>query len=483
MTNVIAESRARIPALSKPILILTGCTLSILAALIALMNGVPPKWSVLFVVAFPASVLLLRATPKAIERAEKVDLFSPVVAFPVVYLAWFAIGSIDFIDVPRSVSFGLFEPIPAYVLGYAALGLASYMAGCLVSSKKILPRERFSKIEFDWIEFDWIEDRFWLVVTALAALMLASFAYMVVGIGVVPALVADAGEVRLKISNYGPEQAVMFTAAWSLIPMLMMYVWLRRPKRSKRFLCYGIVALATGLLFSLGARTNLFVPLLTALVAQHYAKAKFRIGRLIVVGAAIFCALSLFGYVRDTSLTGSTSGADQLGISGPIIPFAYAYLYIRYPVATLRDITTIIPAKVPFQWGALTFGPLATILPGHHQLSDMFFKDILGNNFIGAGQPATLLGPLYGDAGLVGILLGVFLFAQLITRTYRWMHRRPSAFRILLYAWLVQTLLFSLFSNFFPFITTIWIPAFWGLVHLLLRPRPIPERASAQTIC
>lgn len=464
MASVIAQSHPRTPVLGKPIWLLTGCTLSIVVALVALMNGVSEGWSISLIGVFPASILVVYAIRGAIEKTRNLDFFSPLVAFPILYVVWFTIGSIDFIHVSGSVSFGLFEPIPAYVLGYAALGLLAYMAGALLASRKNIRLEPCSKIEFNWLE-----NRFWVVVSVLTALMFASFAYIVAGMGVIPALVADAGEVRLKIRNYGPEEAVLFTAAWSLIPMLMMYVWLKRPKRVVKLACYAIVSLTGALLLLLGGRAQLFIPLLATLVVRHYCRRRLRAIRLFAVGVVIFCGLSLFGYIRDSAMNGGASLGSNLGIPSSITPFAYAYLYIRYPVATLRDVITTIPSRIPYQWGALTFGPLGTLLPGHHEQSDMYFKDMLGNDFIGAGQPATLLGPLYADAGLFGILLGMFLFALLITRTYAWTQASPSVFRVLLYAWLVQTLLLSLFSNLFPYLTTIWLPAFWGIAHLFLQ--------------
>jgi oligosaccharide repeat unit polymerase len=299
--------------------------------------------------------------------------------------------------------------------------------------------------------------------------MLASYLYVIAGMGAIPALSADAGEIRLRILASGPAEAVLLTCAWTLIPMLMIYVWHRAPGRMVKFFCYAGVAVSFLLLLSLGGRSYLIVPLLTTLVVRHYAKRRLAIGKLAVVSVALFCGLSLFGYVRDTALNGSGFGEDRMGIPGAVVPFIYAYLYVRYPVATFRDITTIVPEKIPYQHGALSLGPLATLLPGHHEQSDMFFKSILGSDFLGAGQPATLLGPLYADAGLPGIMVGVFLFGLLISRAYTWMLEEPTIIRVLLYAWGMQTLLLSLFANLFPYITTLWIPAFWIVLHLFLR--------------
>lgn len=455
----------RTVALRNPVFALSGCTVGFLGAFVASMSGFSPLSSFFLALLFPSGLAVVTGVRRALQWSERMDLFSPTVAFPLLYVAWFGVASFDFVDVPSSISFGLFEPIPAHVLVYATLGLIAYLTGAFLWRTRTVGMRQIHP------EFNWIESRFWVVIAGLTLLMIISFVYIVAGMGAIPALVADAGELRLKMRNYGPEEAVMFTAAWSLIPMLMMYIWLCRPHGRRKVLCYVIVTLASILLVSLGARSYLFVPMLVTIVARHYGRAQFKFGRLLLFSMVIFCALSLFGYLRDSSLTGTSSIADQVGIPKEIMPLAYAYLYVRYPVATFRDITRVIPGKVPFQLGAQTFGPLATLLPGHHEQSDMFFKDILGNDFIGAGQPATLLGPLYADAGIGGIVAGLFLFARLISRIYEWMQKRPTVIRVLIYGWVVQTLLFSLFSNLFPYITTIWIPAFWGFLHFLLQKR------------
>ena len=456
-----------------PVWVAFGLSVSAVLALSSAITGGSADTSLLILAAVPVAGLTVYGLSEAIGFVGRLDVFSPLVAFPALYVAWFAVGSIDMIEVPATVTFGLFEPIPRYVIGYALLGLISYLVGAgLWRPKPVGGKNEEGRT----LEFTWSEHRFAAVSAGLGVLMFISYAYLIAAMGTIPALSADAGETRLRILQSGPAEAVLFTCAWTLIPMLMMYVWRKNSRRGTRFLCYAAVVVSSVLLLSLGGRSYLFVPLLTTLVARHYGKRRFKVGKLALVSVTLFCSLSLFGSVRDTALNGSSFGEEQLGIPGPVMPFVYAYLYVRYPVATFRDITTIIPNKIPYQYGALSLGPLSTLLPRHHEQSDMFFKNILGNDFVGAGQPATLLGPLYADAGLPGILLGLFLAGMFISRAYAWMLAEPTGIRVLLYAWLTQTLLFSLFANLFPYITTIWIPAFWMILHSFLRTSGAPDQ-------
>ena len=462
----------------KALSILVAAALAAGVALLEALAGNTGKVTAIAVLAVvvPVAYGLFRWLKPLARKFELKDIFSPLVAFPLLYTAWFIVGSIDLVQVPRSVAYGLFEPVPWYVLGYAALGLGAYGLGVMLQKRRVEPKREIRTVEFPWTD-SW----FWAVVVGLGATMVVFYGIIVAGIGMIPALDPAAGEVRLEIRSYGPAQAVLFTCAWTLIPLLMMYVWKRRPAWHVRFLCYGGVAVTTVMLLSLGGRTNAFLPVLTTLIARHYVKKRFSAGRLALVGAVLFSMISLIGYTRDMSLTGANFGDDRLGIPGQIVPFIYSYLYVRYPVATFRDVTEMIPRKVPYQYGAMSLGPLTTLLPGHHEQSDMFFKDMLGNDFVGAGQPATLLGPLYADAGLFGIVAAMFLTGMLTARAHAWMLAEPTVLRVLLYAWLMQTLLFSLFLDLFPFITTIWIPTFWVGLHALTRTARGENRTLAPT--
>lgn len=381
------------------------------------------------------------------------DFFSPFVAFPLGYVVWFAAGSID----------PLRDGEPR-LYAYVALGLVAYLLGVSLCSRPCGQRVL-------GCENKWRPDTFWFVIVGLSVLTLASYLYLISHIGL-PALSSRAAEQRLEIAEYGPTQAILFTSAFTAMLFVTGHLltkwdppWLRR----MCWLGLGIMAL---FMLSLGSRGFLFVPVLTALILMHYLRRRFHLVKLAAVGVSMFIGLSLYGYLRDATVSnapGLGQGDDLVTI---LMPFFYVFSYVRQPVATLQDVMELIPQKIPYQHGSLTFGALATVLPGHHEMADVFFKTILGNDFIGGGQPATLLGPFYGDFGLSGILVGMFLLGLLMARLYSWMWAKPTIFRVQIYAWMVQTALLSLFGAIFPYITTLWIPVFWWILDALLLHRP-----------
>jgi oligosaccharide repeat unit polymerase len=406
-----------------------------------------------------AGYAVFRCARYLAARLESKDLFSPLVAFPIAYVIWFSCGLL-----------GLPDEAVRKIGMYAALGLASYLLGSAVVGRK--PGRASSESVASHNEWD--RAAFFRVMGGLSVLAGLSYLYIVAGMGV-PALDPNAGELRLAIVNYGAAEAVLFTSAYTVLLFLTAYLWSpveTGALRASGCLWMGLVSLA---LLSLGSRGFLAVPLVTAVIARHYVRKRFRTVSLAAVGLVLFVVLGLYGYTRDTLLSSGslTIGAGDT-IQEKLFPFVYLYVYVLQPVDALQRVTEIIPREVGYQHGELTLGALRTLLPGHHEMSDMFFKKILGSDFIGGGEPATLLGPFYGDFGVPGIILGMFFLGMLLGRLYAWMRSRPTLFRVLIYSWGMQTALFSLFGAIFPYITTLWIPFFWWVLDSrVLRRSPI----------
>jgi oligosaccharide repeat unit polymerase len=283
----------------------------------------------------------------------------------------------------------------------------------------------------------------------------------------IPVLSAGAAEDRLRVNNFGPTQSVFLCAAWTMMVFLPASYWMGR--LGKKLTVAGVVVVSA-LLLSMGGRGNFFIGGLTLLIAGNYLRRRLRIRTLILLATGLFAGLSAYGFLRDSAFRDADSFTylEQIGIPVPVQPLVYGFIYMRGTVATFRDVTEIIPSEIPYQHGRLTLLPLSTLLPGHHEMADLFFKNILGHDFIGLGQPATPLGPLYGDFGGCGIVAGMFAFGTLAGALYRRMRQRPAIVTALVYAWVMQTGLLGLFASLFPYITALFIPLLWLALDRLL---------------
>ena len=415
-------------------------------------------WSGIGVVATGVVFLVLRLAFRWMGRQA---LFSPLIAFPLGYAAWYGLGLLT-----------LLGDVHSKMLWCCGLGLVFYLLGAALGGGAGSLSSPRSKILDEWDN-----SYFWTVIAVLTALSLMSYLYLVSQIGI-PALDPDAAERRLEVVKYGPLGAVFFTSTWTVLVFVAAKLWSYKGSSAIRILSRAILLLVSLMLLSLGSRGYLFVPMLAAMVARHFLYKRFRPLTLVLLGIVVFISLSVYGYLRDSTVPKELVSVHKGDVSElAIFPLIYAYLYIWQPIDTMQQVTEMIPRTIPYQHGFLTFGALRTLLPGHHDMSDMFFKQILGSDFVGGGQPATVLGPLYADFGFAGVVLGMFFIGLLVARTYRWMLREPTVFRVLIYAWVMQTLLFSLFGAIFPYITTIWIPFFWWILHATLLRKPTPKPA------
>ena len=457
-------TKAHVPIPLTTVCLLTACLAILLVA--AACGGGEFRLVIELLVAGFALWLIWPALVRANEWTKRWDFFAPGVAFVLAYLAWFGLGSANIFDVPDSIEGDLFSPIPITQWGFYGLGLAGYGLGLWFGKAKI-------RVDPHRLEFrnDWPPRRFWGLIVILTLIMFGSGAAQISQFGV-PGFSPLAGEERLGIR--GIPHFVFIHCAFTLVVFIPAYLWSRRTTHRARIgAALLVLFMAVALALLQGGRGQLVVTLLMAFIIFHYLKKSSTLFLLFGLGGAAIVVLSLIGYLRDYFLM-SSYGASMvslgvLGLPEWMFPMTYVLLYVRYSVATFRDITSIIPSNVPYQHGALNFIPFKTFLPGHHEPADMFFKDILGSQFIGAGQPATLLGPLYADFGALGILAGMFLFGLIAAKAYRTMVRKQTVLSAILYAWVLQTGLLGLFGGLFTYIITLTMPLLWILFDRLAR--------------
>jgi oligosaccharide repeat unit polymerase len=441
----------------------------------AVLNGGSRSFVFLLLLLLSAGVVWIvwRIAAKANEWTLLGDFFAPQVAFPIAYVVWFTLGSIDVIDLPDSISFGAFAPIPPRMWLYYGVGLIGYLAGLFLLWPGVSSRRTPSSARNNWEP-----SAFWVVASLLACSTFVSYGALAYMYGI-PSMHASAEEIRLKWVGW--THTVFICSAWLLIILTPVYIWGQRASRTEKILSALLVAFVTLLLLSTAGRTNVVVPFLTVLVGMHYLRVHLSLKRMLLVGMLALAVLGLFGYARDSVFGESDPGSwlSAAGVPEWIVPPLYGVLYVRYSIATFRDIADAIPLHVPYQAGALTFEPLAHLLLRTTQgTSDLFFKNILGNDFVGGGQPATLLGPLYGDFGLPGVFVGMLLFGVIAGWTYLRMFRFQRPIDVILYAWVLQTGLFGLFAGPFPSNVTWLVPVFCILFNWIFHVFVVSRQIS-----
>ncbi len=406
-------------------------------------------------------LLVLVPSMRILERSSSLDFFSPAVAFPLVYVVWYVGGSISFVQLPSElpgIGTRLFDPVPTWMYFLYAAGLAAYFAGIFIGNH--LPESRTKPF---------IQDvnlpNMRRIVRAVCAGAIFFYALTSLQFGI-PLLSSRANATRLAL--HGPiYQSFMYLSFTALI-LSPILVWSRGGKRPYDWVdLYAVPGILSLLILSLGGRSSVICPLITVLIARSYFKRQ-SIVKLAAVGLVAFAIFSAFGYFREAANSDyiPIEGlVDYLGIPPAIVPFLYTSLYLRYTVSAFRDLTQIVPSHLPFMHGALTILPFSIFLPGHHDMSDVIFKKMLGMDFEGSGVPGTILAPLYLDWGWYGVVGGMCSYGVFLSVLYRRMKTAPTTSRISTYAWWLQSSLIGVYCNGYISILIYLLPVVWAVFY------------------
>jgi oligosaccharide repeat unit polymerase len=377
-------------------------------------------------------------------RKVTIDVFSPTVGFPVAYMLWFGLGSLTFM---------LDANPPPYL--YFVLGFLAYIAGVAIAARRTEVAQETPRVPK---RIPWVASHFRFVMLIFFLLMAGSYLLLIAQIGI-PAIHDDVAIRREALGEHHYLVDILFSAALTVTSFAAADLW-SETRILSPFVSGGIVILAFLMQGSFGNRGFVATPLLMLLVLWHYWKRPIQAKRLAVICAVMFVASVAYDYSRANALRTGVDDSTALEVMTSSAAFT-----LHQNLLNLRDIVEAIPAEIPYQHGNLTFGALFQILPGHHESSDEFFKRILASDFLGGGRPGTLLAPFYGDFGLSGILVGMFLFGAVSAKVYGWMRENPTLFSVLLYSWFAQTALLSLYGALLTYIITLWVPFLWWILH------------------
>jgi oligosaccharide repeat unit polymerase len=242
-----------------------------------------------------------------------------------------------------------------------------------------------------------------------------------------------------------------FIAFWLFLARL--YV-LRRTARRISLVDAGLAVASLGVVASVASRNTLLlalgVPLLFAHGTGIMPRVKFRyIAAIVAVTAAILSGL--FFYRTSQHRTDAFEHFFYYEIvpatPRPLRPLLPAYLSFATGFETLSRVTAAFPSSYPYGGGrySLSWIPRQlqvvrrddlNVVTG--QLSQPYYFNV-----------STYEGPLYADAGWLGVVIGSFLMGIGLGFAERWLLARRTAPRAGVRAFLAYTVAFLLYANLF----------------------------------
>jgi oligosaccharide repeat unit polymerase len=236
-------------------------------------------------------------------------------------------------------------------------------------------------------------------------------------------------------------------------------------------------ALSTGILVLLAGRSFVIIVALALVVAFAVLRGlpPSRLVVLVVIGLAFLGAAGK--YRSEHSATMGQSPASRSSYS------AITRSAGTGP-AVFATVLNQVPQFVPYQHGAFVLRDLRAMLPfhpfGRPESADSWVTRVLRgrNSTVVGGSPPTLVGGLYIDFGVGGVVVGAALLGLALTLIYRWAGRAQTLGAVTLYGYTTAYVALSGYSyvSIKPAVVTA-VALSVGL-HMAERPR---SRSRART--
>jgi oligosaccharide repeat unit polymerase len=386
-----------------------------------------------------------------IIKWKKIDIFSPLYIFPLAYILYLYIGSLDVLQDTYSIS----EKQWSFYL----IGLVAYYFGCSIPvlNTKIQKRKR------EKCDQIWHRNRLIIVLIILFAIA-ALARFMIYYSSGIPLLSKDIMSSRLEASEGGylgeiaNSTEVIFMVAFA---GLLLFKKNRFP-----FVALFLITLLVSLLT--GTRTSLFRQCIPAIVLYHYMVKKIPMRTLVIIVLIGFIFIGSISFVRLYKEWGELA-LDELQNENIKPAFFWTYYVARdfkHGPWGFSRVIEMIPSKFPYQYGKMHILPFLFPLPGKQQAPGVALKEMADLEFKGVGMAATMLGAQYADFGLLGIVLGMFAVGFLFAYIYLLADRKRHPFYYLVYGVVFVTLALGIRTNYLNF-EILWMIFLLVLIHIV----------------
>ncbi len=383
--------------------------------------GLMPTWELLAICLLAPSIIL----------AWRTSFIHPLALFPTLYLAYFLVGSQNWVERAGYTNFRTFVNTNS-VLRLPVLGLVAYMCGSLiVSYKTVALRTRAASS---------VPKATTTARRTYGRLKRAGMLLGVVGLAGAAAAVAHHG---LVVSN--PEARAgglgkIGVFAYALIPSGVLLAVAANKRGARAGLLVGVSLL---LLATVGFRTTVVILVLSYLVFTSM-EGHLR-PRSVVIGllALVLLAFAVNAYRLDRNGNASAYGTAIVPTHILAQVPALTSLYYEIPhegVAVLNSLVSLVPADHAFMNGRLQLATFETAIPHSGKRIDsrgLVTQLVYGTSIVSTSLTPTILGGPYVDFGLVGVIVEMGLLGAFLAYLYQRARHSESPIPSLAYAYFV----------------------------------------------
>lgn len=377
-------------------------------------------------------LFLLAIIPLIFERINKgrIDPFSPLAIFTSFYLVLFGFRALDLLIFKHEIIIED-EKYYIYVLVYSILGLHFFHFGYFSNLGHLFLNQKKK------ISKEWSKRNFKLILISYSLISFLSLLTIIKLSGGISYYFKNIRDALVNITT-GTTILLVFVLLIK-IPLLIWYCdSLYKKKFSFSFYIYfGIAAI---LLASLGERGPLAFLIMSLLVCYHYVRKRVKFLSILILIVFLISFLVVYGQYRDFTQQGFQ--IKKAGFKLKIgIEATYHYFMNNFDQLNhFKDIIKYVPDRLSYQYGKTYLNFLVKPIPSF----------IWEGKPQGAGRVVTqnlypkahalqvtiapsILGELYLNFHLMGILSGMFLFGIICRALYLFLKKNEKNKNVILF--------------------------------------------------
>jgi len=331
--------------------------------------------------------------------------FSPWPGYPFLFSTYFLVGTITSNDAVPGIVWWLY--IAAIFGFYLGAGLAKNLYNIIGANAGFSVNFFISTINFKIIGY--------LVVVSMG------ITFFLWGAGGIPFFSDNVDDARMSYASSAYAATLATTLDVSAVFCAAFLLFARGGDSSKRFFCLFVVILFVVVAILSGSRSRLMKLVVPFFVIYSISYKKINVFYLLFFGIFGLFFIGAIGFYRAYSLWGEGvwPGLNQEGVYDVVdAVIYYATIELRTAVYGLSIVVDRIPEYTKHTYGILQISPLIMPLPFNTPTPGMFFKDMIGGTWHGAGLAATFISPMYADFGVFGVVFSCFVISLFMSVVY-----------------------------------------------------------------